>query len=63
MAGLIPAKQAPKQAPEGILLFVLVVAVLITLASFFLTRHPASGIDLPLSQSGAAAEPSAAEGK
>ena len=43
-----PAKRAPKQAPEGLLLFVLVIAILITLASFLLTRHPASGIMLPL---------------
>jgi hypothetical protein len=44
----VPAKQAPKQAPEGILLFILVVAVLITLASVFLSRHPAAGLSLPL---------------
>jgi hypothetical protein len=62
MPGLIPAKQAPKQGPEGILLFVLVIAVIITLASFFLTHHPAGGIELPLSESGTSAQPSAAGG-
>jgi hypothetical protein len=45
----LTAKQAPKSAPEGILLFVLVIAIVITLASFFLSRHPVSGISLPLS--------------
>jgi hypothetical protein len=51
MPSPLPAKQAPKQAPEGILLFILVVAILITLASVFLSRHPAAGISLPFPES------------
>jgi len=33
--------RAPKKAPEGLLLFALVVALIITVASMFASRHPA----------------------
>lgn len=43
-------QRKPREAPEGLLLFVLVIALLVTVASLFWAHHPAATILLPLNE-------------
>ena len=48
--GSVPARGRPKKAPEGLLLVVLLISVLLTVMSLLVTRHPAAGVFAPISE-------------
>jgi hypothetical protein len=46
-----PRSQAPRQAPESLLLFLLVVCLMVTLGSLFWAHNPAANLFAPITES------------